>query len=144
MKLIISACLLGEPCRYDGGSKPMDGEIIAALKEKYQLVPVCPECLGGLSIPRVPSERAGDRVVAKDGGDVTEQFRRGAEKTLKIALEEGCTAALLKQRSPSCGSGEIYDGSFTGTLVAGDGVAAALLKEHGIAVYGESEVEQLA
>lgn len=104
---------------------------------------MCPECLGGLPIPRAPSECIGDKVMSKTGGDVTESFRRGAEEALHIALAHGCCAALLKERSPSCGSGSIYDGSFTGALVDGDGVAAALLKEYGIPVYGESRAQEL-
>ena len=141
--LLISACLLGEPCRYDGKSKPMDSALIAALKEKYALVPVCPEQLGGLPTPRTPSERVGERVVMANGADVTEAYRRGAEEALRLARSHGCTLALLKQRSPSCGSGEIYDGTFTRSLTPGDGVTAALLKAAGISVYGEDEIGKL-
>lgn len=142
-KLIISACLLGRPCRYDGGSKGLNSSITDALRAKYQLIPVCPECMGGLAIPRQPSERKGELVVMKDGTNVTESFLLGARRTLDTALENGCTCALLKERSPSCGYGSIYDGSFTGTLTAGDGVAAAMLAEHGIAVFGESRIGEL-
>ena len=122
-KLLVSACLLGTPCRYDGKSKK--NEAVCALAERFELIPVCPEVLGGLPTPRTPSERRGACVVRKDGRDVTAEYRRGAE----CALE----------RSPSCGSGEIYDGTFTGALTAGDGVTAELLKANGITVYGESE-----
>lgn len=141
MKLLISACLLGCRCRYDGASKPLPW--IAALAERHTLVPVCPEQLGGLSTPRPPSERRGDRVVTRTGGDVTAQYRRGAEETLRLCRLLGCEAALLKERSPSCGSGEIYDGTFTGTLTEGDGVTAELLRAQGIPVYGESRAEGL-
>lgn len=136
-KLLVSACLLGTPCRYDGESKGSDA--VRALAEEFELIPVCPEVMGGLPTPRTPSERQGDRVITKDGRDVTENYRRGAETALEIAQREGVAAAVLKERSPSCGSGEIYDGSFTGTRTAGDGMTAELLKSNGIAVYGESE-----
>ncbi len=141
-KMIISACLLGEPCRYDGKSKPI--EQVEALQKRYQLLPICPECMGGLPTPRPPAELQQDgRVVNCEGRDVTEQYRRGAEIAWRIARQEGCALALLKEKSPSCGCGEIYDGSFSGRLIPGDGVAAALLQKHGIAVYGETQVEKL-
>ena len=142
-KLLISACLLGERCRYDGASKPLPEEVLTMLRTRYLLLPVCPERDGGLSIPRIPSERRGERVVNRAGEDVTAQFRRGAAETQRIASLFCCKAALLKERSPSCGSGEIYDGSFTGKLIAGDGVAAELLKSAGLTVYGESEISKL-
>lgn len=139
--ILVSACLLGVRCRYDGGSKPQ--EPILRLMEKYTLIPVCPEQLGGLSTPRLPSERIADRVVMNDSTDVTEAYRRGAEEALRLARLFGCKLAVLKERSPSCGSGTIYDGSFSGRLTGGDGVTAALLRENGIAVYGESALESL-
>lgn len=141
MKLLVSACLLGAPCRYDGASKPVQG--LEALLERYDCVPVCPEQLGGLATPRTPAERQGSRVVTRAGADVTEQYRRGAEETLRLAKLLECQAAVLKERSPSCGHGEIYDGTFSGTLTEGDGVAASLLIAHGISVYGESDLEEL-
>ena len=140
-RILVSMCLLGVNCRYDGGGKAMKG--IAELMELAELVPVCPETLGGLPIPRVPSERVGDRVLAKDGGDVTANFVRGAKESLKLAKLFGARRVLLKERSPSCGSGEIYDGSFSGALVPGDGVTAELLKKNGLAVYGESQIWEL-
>ena len=142
-KLLISACLLGAACRYDGKSVPLPGEMITALTANYELAPVCPEQLGGLPTPRDPSERRGDAVVTEAGQDVTAQYTRGAQQALYLAETLGCRAALLKERSPSCGSGEIYDGTFSRTLTPGDGVTAALLKAHGITVYGESEIEKL-
>lgn len=140
MRLLISACLLGVCCRYDGASKahPLIGE----LAERHTLVPVCPEQLGGLPTPRPPAERRGDRVVTREG-DVTEQYRRGAEETLRLCRLLGCEAAVLKERSPSCGRSAVYDGTFTGTLAAGDGVTAELLEAHGIPVYGESRIGEL-
>ena len=141
MKILISACLLGIPCRYDGKAKPQPWA--EALAARHDLVPVCPEQLGGLPTPRTPSERRGDRVVMNTGADVTEQYRRGAEAALRLCRLTGCEAAILKERSPSCGCGEIYDGSFSGTLTAGDGVTAELLRKNGIPVYGESHVAAL-
>jgi uncharacterized protein YbbK (DUF523 family) len=110
---------------------------------RYQLVPVCPEQLGGLPTPREPSERQGDLVVMKSGADVTAQYQRGAEQALHLARVFGCKKAVLKERSPSCGSGEIYDGTFSGKLTPGDGVTAALFKKNGIEVFGESDIETL-
>ena len=140
MKILISACLLGACCRYDGASKahPLSG----ALAERHTLVPVCPEQLGGLPTPRPPAERRGDRVLTQRG-DVTEQYRRGAAETLKLCKLLGCEAAVLKERSPSCGRGQVYDGTFSGALTAGNGVTAELLSAHGIPVYGESQIERL-
>ena len=140
-KLLISACLLGENCRYTGGNSYTPG--IEKLKERFELLPVCPEAFGGLQSPRAPSERVGDKVLSRSGEDVTEAFRRGAEKALEIALAHGAARAVLKERSPSCGSGAIYDGSFSGAIVPGDGVAAELLKRHGITVLGESRLREL-
>jgi len=139
MKILVSACLLGAACRYDGKSKRYGA--VEELCRRHEVVPVCPEQLGGLPTPRVPAERQGDRVVTKTGGDVTAEYRRGAEEALHLAQLLGCTVAVLKERSPSCGSGQIYDGSFTGTLTDGFGVAAQLLRSHGIRVLGESELE---
>jgi len=141
VKILISACLLGVRCRYDGASKAHPE--IQKLMERHTLVPVCPEQLGGLSTPRIPAERQGETVRTREGGDVTEAYCRGGKEALRLCRMFGCEAALLKERSPSCGSGEIYDGSFTGTLTAGDGVTAQLLKAHGIPVYGESQIDQL-
>ena len=141
MRILVSACLLGVACRYDGGSKPRPE--ILSLTQKHELIPVCPEQLGGLPTPRTPSERRGDRVVMADGADVTVQYRRGAAEALRLYRALGCEAAILKERSPSCGSGRIYDGSFTGALTDGWGVAAELLRRSGVPVYGESEIGAL-
>ena len=140
MKLLVSACLLGVCCRYDGASKAHP--LAERLAEQHTLVPVCPEQLGGLPTPRPPAERRGDRVVTQHS-DVTEQYRRGAEETLKLCKLFGCEAAVLKEHSPSCGRGTVYDGTFTRTLTAGDGVTSELLAANGIPVYGESRIEEL-
>lgn len=139
MKILVSACLLGVRCRYDGKSKPHPA--VERLMEQHTLIPVCGEILGGLPTPRVSAERQGARVVTADGCDVTAAYRRGAEEVLRLAERYGCTAAILKERSPSCGSGRIYDGTFTGTLTDGWGVTAELLRDHGICVIGASEAE---
>ena len=140
-RVLVSMCLLGVNCRYDGGGKAIPE--LAELMELAELIPVCPESLGGLPIPRTPSERVGERVQAKDGSDVTANFARGAGEALKLAKLFGANCALLKERSPSCGSGQIYDGSFSGGLTPGDGVTAELLKANGIAIFGESRIREL-
>ena len=140
-KLLISACLTGENCKYNGGNNYIAA--VEQLKERYELFPVCPEQDGGLPTPRESSERLGNQVVSRSGNDVTTQFLSGAQHALDIALKNGCKLALLKERSPSCGCGAIYDGSFSGTVIEGDGVTAELLKQHGIAIYGESRIQEL-
>ena len=142
MRILVSACLLGVSCRYDGKSKPHPA--VLALQGQHQLIPVCGEIFGGLPTPRTPAERVGDRVLTEDGRDVTQEYHRGAEEVLALARRLDCKVALLKERSPSCGTGEIYDGSFTRTLTAGDGVTAELLQASGIAVFGESRLADLA
>ena len=142
MRILVSACLLGVACRYDGKSKPHPD--VLALQGRHQLIPVCGEIFGGLSTPRTPAERVGDRVLTRDGRDVTAEYIRGAEEVLALARRMDCRVALLKERSPSCGSGEIYDGSFSRILIPGDGVAAELLRKQGITVFGESRLDALA
>lgn len=141
--LLISACLLGVECKYSGGSNALPEETIEKLRTRYRLIPVCPETAGGLPTPRDPSERLGERVVSCRGADVTAQFKKGAEAALTLARRYGCTTALMKEHSPSCGSGLIYDGSFSGELVKGDGCAAELLKAAGVSVVGENVTELL-
>ena len=138
-KILVSACLLGECCAYDGGHRFC--EAVARLGERYECVSICPESVGGLPTPRVPSERCAQRVISKDGIDVTDEYQRGAEAALALALSEKVAFAVLKAKSPSCGKGEIYDGSFTRKLVPGNGVAAELLLSRQIPVYTEKEIE---
>lgn len=140
-KLLVSACLLGENCKYNGGNNYTPA--VEALRERFEVIPVCPEQLGGLPTPRTPSERAGGRVLTRDGRDVTEAFRQGAEKTLAIAQAEGAARAVLQVRSPSCGCGTIYDGTFSGKLVHGKGVTAQLLEQNGIKVYDSTRINEL-
>lgn len=137
MKLC-SACLLGIKCRYDGKSKPNKKVIELAKKEK--LIPVCPEQLGGLSIPHPASEIKNGRVFSKDGKDMTDNFQKGAEAVLEKAKRLDITEAILKQRSPSCGSGKIYDGTFSGKIIDGWGITADLLRKNGIEVISEEEI----
>ena len=139
--ILVSACLLGVYCRYNGERKKLEG--IERLMERAELIPVCPEILGGLPTPRPPAERVGDRVMNREGMDVTEAYQRGAEETLRLAELFGAHLALLKERSPSCGMGKIYDGSFQGRIVNGSGVTAELLTAHGVSVYGESRIDAL-
>ena len=143
-KLLISACLLGAACRYDGISKAVIAEAeLARLKEKYDLVPFCPEIYGGLPTPRVPSERIGGKVIMKNGCDVTENYQKGAYEAVRISEILGIKKALLKERSPSCAKSEIYDGSFEGKLVSGSGVAAEALVNSGVAVFSENDTAEL-
>ncbi|MBQ8338471.1 MAG: DUF523 domain-containing protein [Oscillospiraceae bacterium] len=135
MNILVSACLLGRNCRYDGKSKPCDAVI--ALSEKHNLIPVCPEMDGGLSCPRTPCERVGDRVVSKTGEDKTAEYQKGAEIALETAKKQGCKYAIMKAKSPACSSTEIYDGTFSGALVEGNGVVADLLVKNGITVLTE-------
>lgn len=140
-KILISACLLGENCKYNGGNNY--DPAAEALRESYELVPVCPERLGGLPTPRTPSERVGERVLTRDGRDVTEAFVDGAEKALALAGSCGAVLAVLQPRSPSCGYGQVYDGTFSGRLVSGKGVAAELLEANGIKVFNNTQINEL-
>ncbi len=142
MNILISACLLDVRVRYDAQSKPNERAI--ALIDKHHLIPVCAEVMGGLPTPRIPAERRGDKVITRDGRDVTEQYKRGAEEILHLAKIYRCRLAILKEKSPSCGTDRIYDGRFTSTLIPGEGVLAQRLRENGITVVGESILENEA
>lgn len=135
---IVSACLNGAKCKWDGEARPCT-KVINLVKQG-KAIPVCPEILGGLPTPRNPAEQKGDKVFTKEGKDVTTQFKRGAQKALKIAKDNNCKEAVLKSKSPSCGSNKIYDGKFSGKLIKGDGVFAKLLKKNNIKVYTEEEI----
>ncbi len=137
-KVLISACLLGTPCRYDGASKPcrIPDEIIS----KYDLIPFCPEVAAGLSTPRLPCEIQNGRVIRSDGKDLTTEYQLGAEKALQTVREHQCKFAILKEKSPSCGKRFRYDGSFQGKLVKGCGITCALLEEHQIKVLSEEDI----
>jgi len=143
-KLLVSACMLGACCRYDGKSKPIiEAKRLGALLEKYELIPICPEIYGGLSTPRSPSEISGDRVIMSDGNDATDNFKRGAKSLSDMAEALGARLALLKERSPSCGYRFIYDGSFTGRLKEGSGIFASELLSRGFAIYTEDDIDRL-
>ncbi|MBN1475588.1 DUF523 domain-containing protein [Candidatus Sumerlaeota bacterium] len=134
----MSACLAGLCTDWRGGSDliPWVQQAVA----RGEAIPVCPEQLGGLPTPRVPSERRGECVVSETGRDVTEAFRRGAERAVEIARGMGCEIAVLASRSPSCGVGKICDGTFSGTLVPGDGVTAERLRQEGLRVISSEDV----
>ena len=131
-KILVSACLLGINCKYSGGNNYTD-EVMEFLRE-YEIIPICPEQLGGLPTPRPASEITGNKVMNNEGKDVTINYKNGAEATLKIAKLLGVKKTLLKAKSPSCGNGTIYDGTFSGTLIDGDGITTKLLKENNIEV----------
>jgi uncharacterized protein YbbK (DUF523 family) len=132
---------LGINCKYDGTSNK--NEKILKLVKDFILIPVCPEILGGLPIPREPAEQRGKRVITKSGKDVTKYFEKGAKEVLKIAKILKIKKAILKQKSPSCGCGKIYDGTFSGRLIRGDGVTAKLLKKNGIKVFSEEDIDSI-
>ena len=140
-RILVSACLVGVACRYDGRDNAVTD--VLQLSERYELIPVCPEQLGGLSTPRPPAERIGNEVVTRDGARVTEAFARGADQACRLARLFGVSCALLKARSPSCGAGRIYDGSFSGRLIPGNGVTVHALEGMGIKVYDETQIDQL-
>jgi len=135
---IVSACLAGINCNYKNESRPC--QKIIELVKQGKAIPVCPERLGGLTTPRFPAEQRGNKVFTKGEKDVTIQFKRGAKEALKIAKLANCNEAILKSKSPSCGSGKIYDGTFSGKLIDGDGVFAKILKNNNIKVFTEEEI----
>lgn len=152
--LIVSACLLGDPVRYDGQAKGLSAERLKRLSEEFTLIRVCPECLGGLPTPRAPAElqpgcsghevlQGQGLVMTATGKDVTQAFISGARQTLTIAMRHGVQLALLKANSPSCGNNAIYDGHFTGQQCTGEGVTATILLQAGIMVFNEEEYEAL-
>ena len=141
-KIVISACLLGENVKYDGGNNALHVKILEQWKDEGVLVPLCPEVLGGLSVPRLACEvlQGTNRVVNRIGEDVSEAFSKGAKESLRIAKLEGVCMAILKARSPSCGKDIIYDGTFTSTRVNDSGITCKLLQESGIVVFSEEEL----
>lgn len=139
MKIMVSACLLGENCKYNGGNN-LNPELLRLLSG-HTVIPVCPEVLGGLPVPRVPAEIMNDKVINRDGISVDAEFREGAEKALEIARKEKPDMIILQSRSPSCGVKEIYDGSFSGKLISGHGVFARLLLENGFLVTDVEDTE---
>lgn len=135
--ILVSACLAGVNCKYSGGNN--ENEEIKKLVESGEAILICPEQMGGLTTPRKPAEQFKDKVICEDGTDVTKNFERGAEEALKIAKLAGCKKAVLKSKSPSCGCGKVYDGTFSKTLIDGDGVTAKLLIENGIEIISSDD-----
>lgn len=153
LSILLSSCLLGHPVRYDGKGGRLDEKILDALKQKFNVVHICPEVAGGLDTPRAPAEIVGGsgdavheniaKVMTREGRDVSSQFLEGANQTLWLCKRENVRAAVLKERSPSCGSNMIYNGEFSGVTEPGFGVTAALLIKNGIRVFSEENVEAL-
>ena len=142
--LLVSACLLGMAVRYDGKSKGIVSDWLTKLAVTGAIIPYCPEVAGGLPIPRPAAERQGERVVTRCGLDVTAQFERGAQLTLATCQRHQIAFALLKEGSPSCGVQRIYNGQFNGAAMAGEGKTTALLRQHGIHVFSEEQLPELA
>lgn len=141
MKILVSACLLGVYCRYDGSAKLNDA--VKALSERHTLIPFCPEIYGGLPTPREPAEIRDGRVYTRSGKDVTAQYEKGAAEALKVARMMGCECALLQDRSPSCGIGRVHNGLFDGGLADGDGLTARMLREAGIRLVPASQAGEI-
>ncbi len=141
--ILISACLLGNPVRYNGTDLLIDHPLLKQWQKEGRLISICPEVAGGLPTPRAPAEIVNDSVIDNTGKDVTKGFALGASKTLQLAKENHCAVAILTERSPSCGSHIIYDGSFSGIRKEGAGVTAALLKQNGIRVFNQYQLEEL-
>lgn len=141
MNVIISACLLGVCCRYNGAGTLLAEA--AELMKKYHLIPVCPEIYGGLPTPRDPAERIGNRVITNKGNDVTAAYFKGAQEVTALALKFDCRYAILKKNSPSCGCGEVYDGQFHKKLIKGNGVLADCLLPHGIRIFNEQQIGEM-
>jgi len=143
-KILISACLIGENVKYDGGNNALHVKMIEQWREEGVLVPLCPEVLGGLSVPRLPCEviKGTRHVINQNGEDVSVAFEKGAYEALRLAKLEGVCMAILKARSPSCGKDVIYDGTFTSTRVYDSGITCKVLQEAGITVFSEEELEK--
>jgi uncharacterized protein YbbK (DUF523 family) len=139
-KILVSACLLGINCKYSGGNN-YNEKVLEYIKDK-EVIPICPEIYGGLPTPRQASEIINNKVISKNGIDVTNEYQKGAEETLKIAKLLNVKKAILKAKSPSCGSNQIYDGTFTHKKIKGQGVTTELLKEKGIKVISEKDIEK--
>ena len=152
IRILVSACLIGQPVRYDGSAATVPSAVLDRWSREERLVSFCPEVAGGFPVPRPPAEIAGDggsavlrgeaKVFDESGRDVTTYFVDGAHEALRVAQNQGVRLAILKDNSPSCGSSLIHDGGFTGTLIPGTGVTTALLENHGIRVFSEQRIEE--
>ena len=141
MKIMVSACLLGDNVKYNEGNN-QNNELIKFL-QNHEVFKVCPEVMGGLKVPRIPAEIVNDKVINQKGMDVTDNYENGAKKVLKIVQDNNIKIAILKKNSPSCGSNYIYDGTFSHKLIKGDGITAKLLKENGIKVFNEDNYYEI-
>lgn len=143
-KILVSQCLYGgDPVRYDGKSKAETDPRFLKWKEEGRLIPVCPEVFGGLPTPRADAQRVGDKVIARTGKDVTFEYMKGAHEAVRLAKEYGVLCAIMKEKSPSCGSNKIYDGTFEGDLIDGQGTAVELLRKEGVQVFSEEQLDQV-
>lgn len=143
-KILVSQCLYGgESVRYDGKSKAETDPRFLKWKEEGRFIPVCPEVFGGLPTPRADAQRVGNKVIARTGKDVTFEYMKGANEAVRLAKEHGVLCALMKEKSPSCGSNKIYDGTFEGNLIEGQGTAVELLREAGIKVFSEEQLDRI-
>ena len=143
-KILVSQCLYGgEPVRYDGKSKAETDPRFLKWKEEGRLIPVCPEVFGGLPTPRADAQRVGDKVIARTGKDVTFEYMKGAHEAVRLAKEYNVLCAIMKEKSPSCGSNKIYDGTFEGNLIDGQGTAVELLRKEGVKVFSEEQLDQV-
>jgi len=144
-KILISSCFLGEIVRYNGIKAPLIHGLITQWQQQQRLIAICPEVSGGLAVPREPAEQQNKlgKVITVSGQDVSHQFKHGAQQALALCQKHNIRFALLKESSPSCGSGTIYDGSFTNQKIAGKGITTQLLEEHGIKVFSEYTIEKL-
>ena len=143
-KILVSQCLYGgEPVRYDGKSKAETDPRFLKWKDEGRFVPVCPEVFGGLPTPRTDAQRVGDKVISRTGKDVTFEYMKGAHEAVRLAEEYGVLCAIMKEKSPSCGSNKIYDGTFEGGLIDGQGTAVELLRTAGVIVYSEEQLDEV-
>ena len=143
-KILVSMCLFGgKPVRYDGKSKEETSEIFKKWKKEGRLIPVCHEVFGGLPVPRADAQIQGEKIITRDGRDVTSEYKRGAEEAVRLAAENNVLCAVMKEKSPSCGSSKIYDGTFTGNLIAGQGLAVQLLRAEGVKVFSEKQLDEV-
>lgn len=141
INLLISTCLCGNNTKYNGGNNLISR--LKEIEEKFNLIHICPEVFGGLATPRNPSEILGDKIISSVGLDVTDNFIKGANKALELANKYNVKYALLKEGSPSCGVHKIYDGTFSGTKIDGNGITTAILKQAEITVFNENEIDEL-
>ena len=145
IKILVSECLYGgRAVRYDGREIPETHPTFLKWKEEGRLIPICPEVFGGLPTTRPDAQRVGDKVIARTGTDVTEEYAKGAREALRLAEEHNVAFAIMKQKSPSCGSKIIYDGTFTGTKIPGQGLAVEMLRKAGVKVFGEEDIDEAA